>query len=602
MADDQDDQRQRREEEFERLILQEEEAHNDLNDEDDNEADNEGNILRQNNMGEEQAAAPPPAKFKISYTTASFGAAFGLVWYALRTRQQWYLALVFLASSKYSYIILGNAIVAFCVRIFYSFTNTFLGGLRLVEAEGLGDFFRWNITEMCLALTMFRAELTVESGILFLFLVLGKCLHWVVENRESHLRMTKDAITTVPTGFLKGFPKIDGQHLGLMCLIQVLLVLDAFSVVHCIQNVAIEGPSVLLLFGFESAILLVTSMSLTLLWSLHVLDGLLHYCHDSKLPFGSFLHAWKDRKATFIFAMEVQAQLAKFLFYCAFFCIVFTYYGLPINLFREVYVSFQQLKTRLIAFSKYRKLVRSMNRYPAPTEEKIGEECCIICRDAMTVRDSKELPGCGHMFHTSCLRDWLVQQQTCPTCRGDISANEARQQRAAEAQQQQEEDAERMEEVANNLRQDALEMAEREQQQQQRQGLAEPGMTRAPPDISEFAEDSKDEVNGVATVPKSQRELNFKISVHGLKQSPNQASVPQVLPALYKVVAPKGTVVHELNSEGAIRTIPNGRAILCLEKQLKIFQNNTGLMLKVPDGWILENQVEYMTAVPLASS
>ena len=36
-----------------------------------------------------------------------------------------------------------------------------------------------------------------------------------------------------------------------------------------------------------------------------------------------------------------------------------------------------------------------------------------------------KLPGCGHAFHKHCLRDWLVQQQTCPTCRSDIAANEA---------------------------------------------------------------------------------------------------------------------------------------------------------------------------------
>mmetsp|Transcript_10266 Transcript_10266/g.15764 ORF Transcript_10266/g.15764 Transcript_10266/m.15764 type:complete len:595 (-) Transcript_10266:65-1849(-) len=593
MTDDQDDQRQRREEELERLILQEEEAQ-DVRDEEDNDDEIGGN-MRQENMGEQQAPDTSPAKFKISYTTASFGAAFGLVWYALRTRQQWYLALVFLASSKYSYIILGNAIVAFCVRIFYFFTNSFLGGLRLVEAEGLADFFRWNITEMCLALTMFRAELTVESGIFFLFLVLGKCLHWVVENRESHLRMTKDAISAVPTGFLKGFPQINRQHLGLMCLIQVLLVLDAFSVVHCIQNVAIEGPSVLLLFGFESAILLVTSMSLTLLWNLHVLDGFLHYCHDSQLPFGNILHAWKDRKATFIFAMEVQAQLAKFLFYCAFFCIVFTYYGLPINLFREVYVSFQQLKSRLVAFSKYRKLVRSMNRYPAPTAEKIGGECCIICRDEMTIHDSKELPGCGHIFHTSCLRDWLVQQQTCPTCRGDISANEARQQRAANVQQQQE-DEEQLEEEANNLRHEALEMAEREQEQQQ---LAESVNASRSPDVSDVGGDVKNELMSDESAATVDREQTEKVQGHSFEQS--QENFPRVFPALYKVVAPKGAIVRQFGSESLTRIIPSGTAILCLEKQLKNSQNNLGLMLKVPGGWVLEDQVEYITAVPLPS-
>jgi len=55
---------------------------------------------------------------------------------------------------------------------------------------------------------------------------------------------------------------------------------------------------------------------------------------------------------------------------------------------------------------------------------------CIICRDRMEVKgihgDCKKLPMCGHTFHKHCLREWLVQQQSCPTCRGDIQANEAR--------------------------------------------------------------------------------------------------------------------------------------------------------------------------------
>ncbi len=58
--------------------------------------------------------------------------------------------------------------------------------------------------------------------------------------------------------------------------------------------------------------------------------------------------------------------------------------------------------------------------------DRLGHTC-IICRDSMDLLGGcKKLPGCGHAFHTHCLRDWLVQQQTCPTCRSDIAANEAR--------------------------------------------------------------------------------------------------------------------------------------------------------------------------------
>ena len=104
---------------------------------------------------------------------------------------------------------------------------------------------------------------------------------------------------------------------------------------------------------------------------------------------------------------------------------------MPINIFREVYVSFQQLRRRLIAFNTYRRLTHNMDkRFESIKDEeeldRLGHTC-IICRDQMDLSGGcKKLPGCGHAFHAHCLREWLVQQQTCPTCRADISANEAR--------------------------------------------------------------------------------------------------------------------------------------------------------------------------------
>ena len=113
-------------------------------------------------------------------------------------------------------------------------------------------------------------------------------------------------------------------------------------------------------------------------------------------------------------------------------------YGMPINIFREVYVSFQQLRRRLVAFNTYRRLTHNMDkRFESIKDEeeldRLGHTC-IICRDSMDLLGGcKKLPGCGHAFHAHCLRDWLVQQQSCPTCRSDIAANEAREKAAAAA-------------------------------------------------------------------------------------------------------------------------------------------------------------------------
>ena len=164
--------------------------------------------------------------------------------------------------------------------------------------------------------------------------------------------------------------------------------------------------------------------------------------HDGSIPFCTL---GKTTRRLLFLPSKLQAQGAQFLFYVTFFAIVLTYYGLPINLFREVYVSFQKLRQRLLAFASYRRLMASMDRFDSvATEEELEEagRVCIICRDEMTLQGSKRLPGCGHVFHKSCLREWLVQQQTCPTCRGDITAMEARQrqqQRLEQAAQEREE-------------------------------------------------------------------------------------------------------------------------------------------------------------------
>mmetsp|Transcript_448 Transcript_448/g.708 ORF Transcript_448/g.708 Transcript_448/m.708 type:complete len:627 (+) Transcript_448:196-2076(+) len=616
-----DEAARRAEEEMERMLLAQEAAADEEDDAAAAEAEEEHLLMApEDEFQQQRNASINKPKFKLSYTTVSFSAAAILLWYALRTRSQWYLALVFLGSSKYAYLILGNAIICTCILTFRCLTTFFLGGLRLVESEGLGDFFRWNITDTCLALTMFRSEVTVQSGLYFLALVLSKCLHWVVQTREAHWRMTHDAITVVPPGRLfQGWPTFaSGQSsLGLLGLLYLLLVADVVAVVFCIQNVATHGPSVQLLFGFEAAILLVTALSLIILWSLHVLDGYLHYLHDT-WHVTSLLHSWKDRKATLIFAMEVQAQGAKFLFYVAFFCIVFTYYGLPINLFREVYVSFQQVRARMLAFLKYRQLVQSMNRFPAPKEEDLQDDACIICRDEMTCQSAKQLPTCGHIFHTSCLREWLVQQQTCPTCRGDIRVMEAAAARQATAAEEDGDDdigapADENVAAADAARQEALTMAEREQQQQL------DGVAAQPRDSSTAAEG---EVDGeLKRQIDAMKALLPSGKVHGTARTatitaPVQATAPapvaspsQVFPALYKVIAPQGSPVYsniDSNSSNndttttkIERTLPQGVAILCLEMELQTCQDELGLMMRIPnDQWVWENQLEYIASVP----
>lgn len=632
--------------------------------------------MNQNNNNNNNEASSFLSSFlnkrpKLSYISTSFIVAFGLIFYALRSRQQWYLALVFLTSSKWAYIILGNALVAFLIWIFQLFTRIFMNGLRLAEAEGLGDFFRWNVTDTCLALTMFRQELDVQTGTLFLILILAKCLHWVADMREGHLRMTEEAVyipeqyqtdraggeddTAVveddgDDGNNNGnndgnnsnsntndrsttpWPAIRWSHLQLLFCLCTLQLFDIFAVVQCGQDIMQNGPSVSILFAFEGTILLVSVASNILLWYLHAIDGLLHYFHETTEPTRSihhWVHPWKDHKATLIFAVEVQAQAAKFLFYISFFGIVMSHYGMPINLFREVYMSFQALRQRLVAFGKYRQLMASMNKFASPTEEELEEEyICIICRDEMTVETSKRLPGCGHIFHKSCLREWLVQQQTCPTCRGDITAMAAREQ-----QQQQ---------LANQRRQQQ-EQAERRLQQQQQASTSDTPATEpsaqasttsatgaAATAVNGTASATSDNATtaGIHSIVKDSTENETTAtgtapSAGGLPPHASNNSFPPntrgkrvriipptswsnvseqetIFPAFYRVVQDEGATVYNDSDSNVVRVVPFGLILIGQELAWKACHGENKLMIRMPDGWIPENSLERIVAIPFS--
>jgi len=583
-------------------------------DDDDNDDDDDDDIMNHNVDFHDS----PVKKNPFTYVRVSFWTAVVLVYYAYRSRQQWYLALVFLSSSKYAYVILGNAFIASLIWLFQVTTGFFLNGLRLNEAEGLGDYFRWHITETCLALTIFRSELNVKTFVFFLFLIFSKCLHHIVDAREAHLRMTEEIVVANPT---TGWMSLRYPHVKIFALICSLQVLDIICMVLCGQDIMNNGPSVSILFAFESAIMLTSVISNSLLWYLHLLDGILHYLHetsDASHRMYRWIYPWKDHKATVVFAVELQAQAAKFIFYLTFFAIVFTYYGLPINLIREVYMSFLALKSRVVAFNKYRRLMSSMNRFKNPTEEELEKErICIICRDEMTVETAKRLPGCGHIMHKSCLREWLVQQQTCPTCRGDISEMEAKEKqqelvdaRRQEQQQEQDQHQDPQEEGANGTEDGTT------KEDQPSSSVAESKEDNPAELADEIAPSTSPEAESDHKPPPTTKSLDqqtipTKPNVVSASSSPRGSANQEEIsgfPALYRVARDTGAFVYSHEGENSqsqpksffrvLRSIPCGVVIVGIKMEYRKCGLANKMMVQIPDGWVKEDSLERIVAVP----
>lgn len=71
----------------------------------------------------------------------------------------------------------------------------------------------------------------------------------------------------------------------------------------------------------------------------------------------------------------------------------------------------------------YRTIVQLMEtNFPMASQEEMEKNCddCAICWDEM--KTARKLP-CGHLFHHSCLRSWLEQDTSCPTCRTSLKGH-----------------------------------------------------------------------------------------------------------------------------------------------------------------------------------
>jgi len=512
-----------------------------------------GNANGNDNNNNQRQRGRGSSFLKSNYTLLSILISILHILYVLRTRKQVYLALMFITTSRISYILIGNTILSTFVSLFQYIIKKFLNGLRMIESETIIENVRWSATESVFALTMFRQEINVKMMGMFLIMIWCKCLHWAVELRGTHLRMTEEVlyfvddddvdvdeiglgdmngvdehaqtqqqpqqqqpnnswVTTImsyilPTSIQKRYtklhkstPRIRSAHLKYLFLMNLLYTIDFGAIAYCAGEIIESGPNANILFLFEAAIMLITIMSSYCLFMIHSIDGFVNVvqrltCSSStetsevetaaattttatetsttsasthQKIIGQIASFWRDNRNNASFSIELMALAAKFLFHFILFIVVFATYGLPISIIRDFYLSYLKLRRRLTAFVSYRRLTSNMNKrfQTIDTEEELERvgKTCIICRDVMDVQGihgvCKKLPGCGHAFHKHCLREWLVQSQSCPTCRADIQANEAR--TAREAREEKEEQEQQQE-----AEQQQQEVKEEEQEQQQ---------------------------------------------------------------------------------------------------------------------------------------
>jgi autocrine motility factor receptor len=90
---------------------------------------------------------------------------------------------------------------------------------------------------------------------------------------------------------------------------------------------------------------------------------------------------------------------------------------------------FFDLKRRIRRHSNYLKVIDKMERrFPWANQEELDlTDKCAVCWEKL--EKARRLP-CSHVFHHHCLRSWLEQDTSCPTCRRSLQDEKEMSQRS----------------------------------------------------------------------------------------------------------------------------------------------------------------------------
>ena len=270
----------------------------------------------------------------VTYFGVSFVALSALCLYAVVSREQFYPIVLFLVTSKVSYVVGGNMVFATAFVIAGVIKNLFLGSLRESELEMLGDNAKYTVIETCLAATIFRNELTPPIIALFGGLLFVQAFHWLAKGRINLLDQV------MPSGAM--------VHVRLVGLIATLAISDILLAYYTIQYTVENGKSVMILFAFEFGLCVIATFNMTLKYTLQGLDA--------------YISSGLTNKGLYSMMIDLVCDAMKFVTYMFFFSLVFVYYGMPIYLVRELWSSFYVLQKNVASFYKYLRLTANLDQ------------------------------------------------------------------------------------------------------------------------------------------------------------------------------------------------------------------------------------------------
>ncbi|KIV99854.1 uncharacterized protein PV09_08522 [Verruconis gallopava] len=401
-----------------------------------------------------------------AYVAGSVTLATGVITYAALERPNFYSAAVYLSQSNACLMILCNMALVLAGSIIYALQQLLFGPLRPLETEQLWERGWFAMMEWVFAMSTFRDEFGVWFLSMFLSLFTGKVWGWIAEGRVEQLEQQAPNDTRLFHG-----------RLVASLAVYVLFAVQMFK--YAVDIVLVEArPGMTIMFVFEFAILCISAWTTCLRYVIWVQEqrtirAQINMAVEARkaeirkqrkeaeeklqanpeaedapnlddLPKEDDVDeneieapGWESKRG-WVFALDIISDLLKLVAYMAFFTILTVFYGIPIYIIRDLYMTMRSFTKRVTDYLRFQAATRDMDtRYPNATAQDLAaDSTCIVCREEMRPADTaapegafghamhqkqkpKKLP-CGHILHFGCLSSWLERQQACPICRRSV--------------------------------------------------------------------------------------------------------------------------------------------------------------------------------------
>ncbi|XP_015680892.1 E3 ubiquitin-protein ligase AMFR [Protobothrops mucrosquamatus] len=288
------------------------------------------------------------------------------------------------------------------------------GPLRVSERQHLKDKF-WNFIfyKFIFIFGVLNVQTVDEvvmwclwfSGLVFLHLMVQLC-----KDRFEYLSFS-------PTTPLN-------SHIRVLTLLVVMLLSCCGLAVVCGVIGYAHGMHTLSFMTAESLLVTVRTVHVILRYIIHLWDLNHEGTWESK---GTYVYYTDFIMELMLLSLDLMHHIHMLLFGNIWLSMA------SLVIFMQLRYLFHEVQRRLRRHKNYLRVVGNMEaRFAVATPEELASnnDDCAICWDSMQA--ARKLP-CGHLFHNSCLRSWLEQDTSCPTCR--MSLNIADHQQAPEDHQ-----------------------------------------------------------------------------------------------------------------------------------------------------------------------